>query len=158
MDCTVIRQGSSGLPPPWLLELEQLVTRASFPGQGFAKNTSCASAALHEKCSLWHLSFLLSLQWDSGYSHCLVALSTDFCTSALPWAVGFLQEKLGAVALLSFLGVSAGELGGTRWGKKRTGAAVVVMSEQEMPKGLPHQFLLRQIGKVVKDRNLKHRS
>lgn len=100
-----------------------------FPGQELAKSVSCASAALHNKCSLWHPSCLLSLQWDSGHCHCLVALSTNFCTSALPWAVGFLQQKLGAVALLFCLGglsrrVRLAE--GARWGKERTGAAVVV--------------------------------
>lgn len=97
-----------------------------------------------------------------NYCHRLVALSTNFCTSALPWAVGFLQQELGAVALLSCLGdfsrrVRLAE--GARGSKERTGAAVVVMSEQEMPRSSSSPvcwLLLRQIGKMklVEDTNL----
>lgn len=94
--------------------------QASFPGQGFAKSASCASAALLDKCSLWHPSCPPSLQCDPGYCHCLVALSTNFCTSALPWAVDFLQQKLGDVALLSCLGGFSRRFRlaeGARWGQ-----------------------------------------
>lgn len=80
--------------------------------------------------------------------------------------MGFLLQGLGAVALLFCLGDFSRRIRlaeGARWGKERTGAAVVVMLEQEMPRGpsLPVcWFLLKQIGKIkfIEDTNLKHRS
>lgn len=60
----IIRQGSSGQPPPSLLKVQQLMGRDSSPRQGFAKSGSCAPAALQAKCLLWAPIFLLSLRYD----------------------------------------------------------------------------------------------
>lgn len=140
---------------PGLLSLGRDL-QSAVPQQRCTINAPCGIRAAFSPCS----------GTLDNYCHCLVALSTDFCTSALPEAVGFLLQGLGAVALLFCLGDFSRRIRlaeGARWGKERTGAAVVVMSEQEMPRGpsLPVcWFLLKQIGKIkfIEDTNLKHRS
>lgn len=112
---------------PGLLSLGRDL-QSAVPQQRCTINAPCRIRAAFSPCS----------GALDNYCHCLVALSTDFCTSALPGAVGFLLQGLGAVALLSCLGDFSRRIRlaeRARWGKERTGAAVVLMSEQEMPRG-----------------------